>query len=139
VNVKKGQFLAPWDMKNVVDKLLESNNKQIILTERGYTFGYNNLVTDMRAFPILKTFGFPVCFDATHSVQLPGGDGTTTSGERQHIFTLAKASLAAGADLLFMEAHPKPEEAKSDTKCQIPFSELDKILPVLIKIYELTR
>ncbi|MBI5274617.1 MAG: 3-deoxy-8-phosphooctulonate synthase [Chlamydiales bacterium] len=139
VNVKKGQFVASWDMKNVVDKIVESGNNQIIVTERGYTFGYNNLVTDMRAFPIMKKFGFPVCFDATHSVQLPGGDVTSSSGEREHIFTLAKAALAAGADLLFMEAHNKPEEAKSDAKCQIPFSELEKMLPVLIKIYELTR
>ncbi len=139
VNVKKGQFMAPWDMKNVIVKLEECGNHQVILTERGCSFGYNNLTTDMRSFPIMKQWGYPVCFDATHAVQLPGGDQTSSGGDRQYILPLARAALAAGADLLFMEAHANPSEAKSDAKTQISFEELEKALPSLIRLYELVH
>lgn len=139
VNVKKGQFLAPWDMKNVVVKLEECGNTQMILTERGFTFGYNNLSTDMRSFPIMKEWGYPVCFDATHAVQLPGGEQTSSGGDRKFILPLAKAALAAGADLLFMEAHSNPSEAKSDAKTQLSFKELEEALPRLIRLFETLR
>ena len=112
VNVKKGQFMAPWDMKNVVDKIRSMNNENIILTDRGTTFGYNNLVCDMRAIPIMQKLGVPVCFDATHAVQLPGAQGDSSGGEREFIPVLAKAALAAGANCLYMEAHPDPAKAK---------------------------
>lgn len=135
INVKKGQFLAPWDMKNVVDKILAAGNRKIILTDRGTCFGYNNLVSDMRAIPVMKDFGFPVCFDATHSVQLPGGNGTSSGGERKFVKTLARAAIAAGCDLLFMEAHPDPSKAPSDKDAQIPFENLEELLIQLKKIY----
>ena len=136
VNVKKGQFMAPWDMKNVVDKLVATGNHKIILTDRGTSFGYNNLVSDMRAIYVMKEMGYPVCFDATHSVQLPGGQGTSSGGERQYIPVLAKASLAAGANCLFMEAHPDPKNAKSDAASVLPFDELPQLLNLLKRLYE---
>ncbi len=136
VNVKKGQFLASWDMKNVVEKLLECGNRKIILTERGATFGYNNLVSDMRSIPIMQKFGFPVCFDATHSVQLPGGLGTTTGGQREFIPTLAKAAVAAGCNALFIEAHPNPSLAKSDAATVMPFDALKTLLHQIARLYE---
>ena len=135
VNVKKGQFMAPWDMKNIVKKIQETGNDKIILTERGVTFGYNNLVSDMRNIPIMKEFGI-VCFDATHSVQLPGGLGQTSGGNREFIPTLAKAAIAAGADCLFMEAHPNPKEAKSDAASVLSFEELPSLLRSLKKLFE---
>lgn len=128
VNVKKGQFLAPWDMKNVVDKVLSTGNQQLILTDRGTSFGYNNLVSDMRAIPIMGQWGFPVCFDASHSTQLPGGAGTSSGGQREFIPTLSFAAIAAGADCLFIESHPNPKEAKSDKETVYPFSELSRLL-----------
>lgn len=128
VNVKKGQFLAPWDMKNVVDKLLATGNEKIILTDRGTTFGYNNLVSDMRAIPIMRQMGFPVCFDASHSVQLPGGSGTSSSGQREFIPTLTLSSIAAGADILFIESHNDPSVAKSDKDSVFPLTELPMLL-----------
>lgn len=124
VNVKKGQFLAPWDMKNVVDKILSTGNDQIILTDRGTTFGYNNLVSDMRSIPIMGQLGFPTCFDASHSVQLPGGAGTSSGGQREFIPTLTRASIAAGADCLFVESHNDPKNAKSDKDSVLPFEDL---------------
>jgi len=124
VNVKKGQFLAPWDMKNVVDKILSTGNDQIILTDRGTTFGYNNLVSDMRSIPIMGKWGFPTCFDASHSVQLPGGAGTSSGGQREFIPTLTRASIAAGADCLFIESHNNPLEAKSDKESVLSFEDL---------------
>lgn len=136
VNVKKGQFLAPWDMKNVVEKLTECGQKNIILTDRGTTFGYNNLVSDMRSIPIMQSFGFPVCFDATHSVQLPGGLGSASGGERHFIPTLAKAAIAAGANALFIEAHPNPALAKSDASTVMPFDALKTLLSQVEKLYE---
>lgn len=139
VSVKKGQFMAPWDMGNVVNKIETAGNNKIILIDRGTSFGYNNLVSDMRAIPIMQTFGYPVCFDATHSVQLPGGQGETSGGQREFIPILAKASLAAGADCLFMEAHPDPVNAKSDAAAVLDFKELPGLLNVLSKLYELMQ
>lgn len=135
VNVKKAQFLAPWDMKNVVNKLEESGNEKIMLCERGTTFGYNNLVVDMTGILEMKKFGYPVIFDATHSVQKPGGNGTATGGNREYVEYLAKAALAIGVDGLFMEVHPDPDNAKSDGPNMIPLNELKNILKKLIKIY----
>lgn len=136
VNVKKGQFLSPFEMKNVVEKLLACGQKKIILTDRGTTFGYNNLVSDMRAIPIMQSFGFPVCFDATHSVQLPGGLGTSSGGQREFIPTLAKAAIAAGANVLFIEAHPNPAQAKSDAGTVMPYDALKTLLSQVERLYE---
>ena len=136
VNVKKGQFLAPWDMKNVVGKLKEYQCKKILLTDRGTQFGYNNLIADMRSIPIMQEFGFPVIFDATHSAQLPGGDGSTSSGMRAMIPTLAKSAVAAGCDGVFMEVHNDINNAKSDAATQWPLSELEHLLIKLKHIRE---
>ena len=136
VNVKKGQFLAPWDMKNVVDKLKEHQCKKILLTDRGTQFGYNNLISDMRSIPIMQEFGFPVIFDATHSAQLPGGGGSTSSGMRAMIPTLAKSAVAAGCDGVFMEVHNDINNAKSDAATQWPLSELEHLLIKLKHIRE---
>lgn len=136
INIKKGQFLSPWDMKNVVEKLLEVGQKRILLTDRGTTFGYNNLVSDMRAIPVMQSFGFPVCFDATHSAQLPGGLGEMTGGQREFIPTLAKAAIAAGANALFIEAHPNPSLAKSDGATVMPLDALKGLLAQLERLYE---
>lgn len=139
VNVKKGQFLSPWDMKNVVEKLLSTGNEKIILTDRGTSFGYNNLVSDFRGIPVMQSFGFPVCFDASHSTQLPGGLGAVSGGQREYIPTLAKAAVAAGCNALFIEAHPTPDTAKSDASTVLGFDALKKILPVLERLYEALR
>jgi 2-dehydro-3-deoxyphosphooctonate aldolase (KDO 8-P synthase) len=139
VSVKKGQFLAPWDMSNVVKKITAFNNQKIILVDRGTTFGYNNLVSDMRSIPIMQQFGFPVCYDATHAVQKPGGLGEMSGGDREFIPVLAKAALAAGADCLFMEAHPNPSEAKSDAASVLDFKELEKMLPKLEQLFTLRQ
>ena len=136
VNVKKGQFLAPWDMKNVVTKLEESGCKNILLTDRGTQFGYNNLVADMRAIPLMQEFGYPVIFDATHSAQLPGGDGSTTAGMRDMIPTLAKSAVAAGCNGIFMEIHDNVNEAKSDAATQWPLDQLESLLTDLKAIRE---
>ena len=135
VNVKKGQFLAPWDMKNVVTKLEESGCNSILVTDRGAQFGYNNLVADMRAIPIMKRFGHPVIFDATHSAQLPGG-GSTSSGMRDMIPTLAKSAVAAGCNGLFMEIHDNISDAKSDSTTQWPLDQLESLLIKLKSIRE---
>jgi 2-dehydro-3-deoxyphosphooctonate aldolase (KDO 8-P synthase) len=134
LNVKKGQFVAPHDMNQVVFKVKEAENPNLMLTERGFSFGYNNLVCDMRGIPIMKNFGVPVCFDASHSVQLPGGLGNVSSGDRHFIPTLAKSAIAAGADAIFIETHPDPDKAKSDSKSQWP---LDKLRPLLDLLYNL--
>lgn len=139
INVKKGQFMAPWDMKNVVDKILSTGNKQIILTDRGASFGYNNLVSDMRAIPIMQNLGFPVCFDATHSVQIPGGHGTSSGGQREFIPTLAKAAVAAGCNCLFMETHPNPEKALSDKDSVVPLKEMPSLLKTLNNLYKVIQ
>lgn len=134
VNVKKGQFLSPWEMSNVVKKLEESGTSQILLTERGSSFGYNNLVVDMRSLPIMRRFGYPVVFDATHSVQLPGGAGTSSSGQREFITPLASAAAAAGCDGFFMEVHPNPDTALSDGPNMVPLQQLKPLLERLIRI-----
>lgn len=134
VNVKKGQFLSPGEMANVITKLEDSGTRRIILTERGTTFGYNNLVVDMRALPIMRAFGYPVVFDATHSVQLPGGAGTTSSGQREFITPLACAAAAAGCDGFFMEVHPDPDRALSDGPNMVPLHDLKKLLERLLRI-----
>jgi len=139
INVKKGQFMAPWDMGNVVQKILSTGNEKIILTDRGTTFGYNNLVSDMRAIPIMQKFGFPVCFDATHSVQLPGGNGSSSGGQREFIPTLARAAVAAGCNCLFMEAHPNPLKALSDKDSVISFAALPNLLRSLKRIYDVVQ
>ena len=134
VNVKKGQFLSPWDMSNVVKKLEESGTRRIVLTERGFSFGYNNLAVDMRALPVLKGLGYPVVFDVTHSVQLPGGGGTHSSGQREFIAPLARAAAAAGCDGFFMEVHPNPEQALSDGATMVPLEKMKALLEELRKI-----
>ncbi len=134
VNVKKGQFLSPWEMGNVVTKLEESGNRRILLTERGSSFGYNNLVVDMRAFPILRGFGYPVVFDATHSVQLPGGAGTRSAGQREFVAPLAAAAAGAGCGGFFMEVHPDPDHALSDGPNMVPLHTLKPLLERLVRI-----
>lgn len=135
VNVKKAQFLAPWDMKNVVGKLEDSGCKDIMLCERGTTFGYNNFVVDMTSLIEMKSFGYPVVFDATHSVQKPGGKGTSSDGNREFVEYLAKAAIAVGVDALFMEVHPDPENAKCDGPNMVKLSDLEELLTKLVDIY----
>jgi len=134
VNVKKGQFLSPWEMSNVVKKLEECGTSKILLTERGSSFGYNNLVVDMRGLPVMRSFGYPVIFDATHSVQLPGGGGTHSSGQREFITPLASAAAAAGCDGFFMEVHPHPDTALSDGPNMVPLHQLKPLLERLVQI-----
>jgi 2-dehydro-3-deoxyphosphooctonate aldolase (KDO 8-P synthase) len=134
VNVKKGQFLSPLEMANAVKKIEECDNRRIVLTERGSSFGYNNLVVDMRSFPILRSFGYPVVFDATHSVQLPGGGGTKSSGQREFIEPLACAAAGAGVDGFFMEVHPNPDEALSDGPNMVPLHQLKSLLERVMRI-----
>ncbi len=128
VNVKKGQFLAPWDMKNVVEKIYGTGNKNLLLCERGASFGYNTLVVDMRSLPIMRALGCPVVFDATHSVQQPGGQGTTSGGQREFIPPLLRAAVAAGVDALFLEVHPDPAHALSDAATMLPLDKLRGLL-----------
>jgi 2-dehydro-3-deoxyphosphooctonate aldolase (KDO 8-P synthase) len=128
VNVKKGQFLAPWDMKNVVTKLTESGNDKVLLCERGTSFGYNTLVSDMRGLPIMAETGFPVVFDATHSVQQPGGQGTTSGGQREFVPVLARAAIAVGVAAVFMETHESPDTAPSDGPNMIPLDQMPALL-----------
>ncbi|MGF1588765.1 MAG: 3-deoxy-8-phosphooctulonate synthase [Pleurocapsa sp.] len=135
INVKKGQFLAPWDMKNVVKKLEHGGAKNILLTERGTSFGYNNLVVDFRSLPQMRELGYPVVFDATHSVQMPGGKGDKTGGQREFVPYLAKAAAAVGIDALFMEVHENPDIAPSDGPNMIPLANLEKILRQVVSIH----
>ena len=139
VNVKKGQFLSPKDMRNVVDKILEGGNSNIMLTERGASFGYNNLVVDMRSFPIMRSFGYPVVFDATHSVQIPGGLGTASSGNREYVEYLTRAAVGAGVDALFMEVHDNPEEALSDGPNMVYLDKLEDLLKDALSIYNIVK
>lgn len=139
VNVKKAQFLAPWDMKNVVNKLEASGTKKIMLCERGSSFGYNYFVVDMTSIPTMKEFGYPVIFDATHSVQRPGGLGSASGGNRAMVPYLAKAALAAGADGLFMEIHPDPEKALSDGPNMIALNGVGAFIGSALKVYEAIR
>jgi len=134
VNVKKGQFLAPWEMKNVVDKVRESGNNQVLLTERGASFGYNNLVVDFRSFPIMQSFGCPVVFDVTHSLQLPGAQGQSSGGQPEFIPHFARAGVAAGVDGLFMEVHDDPAKALSDGPNALRLSLLAPLLEEVVKI-----
>jgi 2-dehydro-3-deoxyphosphooctonate aldolase (KDO 8-P synthase) len=139
INIKKGQFLAPWDMKNVVTKMKEMKNENILLCERGTTFGYNNMVVDMRSFLEMRKFGYPVVFDVTHAVQKPGGLGTATSGDREYVFPLMRAGLAIGVDAIFAEVHPNPNEAKSDGPNMLKIDDLEEILKVAVRIDDLAK
>ena len=139
VNVKKGQFMAPGDMRNVVDKLHEGGCSQILLTERGASFGYNNLVVDMRTFPIMRSFGYPVVFDGTHSVQLPGGAGNCSAGNREFVPNLVRAAVGAGVDALFMEVHDNPEEALCDGPNMVYLDKLEDLLKDALAIHEVVR
>jgi 2-dehydro-3-deoxyphosphooctonate aldolase (KDO 8-P synthase) len=134
VNIKKGQFLSPWEMRNVVDKARSTGNEAILVCERGFSFGYNNLVSDMRSLSILRETGCPVVFDATHSVQLPGGQGASSGGQREFIPVLARAAVAAGVAGLFMETHPRPEEALSDGPNAWPLSRMEPLLTTLVEL-----
>lgn len=137
VNVKKGQFLAPWDAKNIVDKLRSAGCEKILLTERGASFGYNNLVVDLRSFPIMRAFGVPVVFDTTHSLQLPGGLGKATGGQAEFIEHFARSAVACGVDAVFMEVHDDPKNAPSDGPNQLPLERLEKLLVKLKQIHEI--
>jgi 2-dehydro-3-deoxyphosphooctonate aldolase (KDO 8-P synthase) len=139
VNVKKGQFLAPWDTKNIVEKVRSVGNDQVLLTERGASFGYNNLVADMRSLVVMHSFGVPVVFDATHSVQLPGGAGTASSGQREFVPHLARAAVATGCDALFMEIHPDPDRAPSDGPNMLRLEDLSPLLAQIIQIDRIVR
>ena len=139
VNIKKGQFLAPQQMKSLVKKVEDSGNKNIMLTDRGTSFGYNNLVVDFRSIPIMKSFGYPVVFDATHSVQMPGSNGDSTGGDRSFVPMLAKAAMAAGADVLFFEIHPDPEKALCDGANMLYLKDAEKVFSICKEIFEVVR
>lgn len=139
INVKKAQFLSPWDMSNVVEKIVGAGNNNIVLTERGASFGYNNLVVDMRSFPVMQKLGYPVVYDVTHSVQLPGGQGHASGGQPEFIETLARAGAAAGVDGIFLETHENPAAALSDGANALPLSQLAGLLTRLKQIGELVR
>lgn len=139
VNVKKGQFLAPWDVINIIEKFHSTGNKNILLTERGTSFGYNNLVVDFRAFPIMRSFGVPVVFDVTHSLQLPGGQGACSGGQREFAGPLLKAAVAAGIDGIFMEVHPDPDRALCDGPNMIPLDQVRSLLMAVIALHTCSR
>ncbi|MCR4318900.1 MAG: 3-deoxy-8-phosphooctulonate synthase [Candidatus Brocadiaceae bacterium] len=135
INIKKGQFLAPWDMKSVVEKMRSTGNEQILLTERGTCFGYNNLVSDMRSLVIMRELGYPVIYDATHSVQLPGGQGNVSGGERNMVIPLARAAVATGCDGLFLEVHENPEQALSDAATMLTIEALPNLIEQVLEIH----
>ena len=139
INVKKGQFLAPWDMSNVIKKIEESGNRNILITERGASFGYNTLVSDMRALPIMSKLGFPIVFDATHSVQQPGGMGEKSGGQREFVPYLARAAIAVGVGAIFLETHEDPDNAPSDGPNMVPLDKLEKLLSQLFEIDNLIK
>jgi 2-dehydro-3-deoxyphosphooctonate aldolase (KDO 8-P synthase) len=139
VNIKKGQFLAPWDVKHVIEKFVSTGNKNLMITERGTSFGYHNLVVDFRGFPVIRSFGYPVFFDVTHSLQLPGGEGVRTGGQREFAEPLARAAVAAGVDGLFIEVHPNPNHALSDASSMLPLNEIETLLRRLKAIFETVR
>lgn len=139
VNVKKGQFLAPWDMKSVVEKIRSAGNEQILLTERGASFGYNNLVSDMRSLVIMRELGYPVIYDATHSVQLPGGQGNVSGGERNMVVPLARAAVATGCDGLFLEVHETLEKALSDAATMLPVKDMPHLIEQVLEIHRIVR
>jgi 2-dehydro-3-deoxyphosphooctonate aldolase (KDO 8-P synthase) len=134
VNIKKGQFLAPWDMQHVVEKLAASGNQRLLVTERGASFGYNTLVVDFRSLPQLRDLGYPVVFDATHSVQMPGGQGNKSGGQRQFVPHLARAAVAVGVDALFMEIHADPDSAPSDGPNMVPLAKLEGLLQQVVNL-----
>jgi 2-dehydro-3-deoxyphosphooctonate aldolase (KDO 8-P synthase) len=137
INIKKGQFLSPWDMEQVVLKAISRGNNSILLTERGTSFGYNNLIVDMRSISVMKDFGYPVVFDATHGIQLPGGQGKSSGGQREFAAPLARAAIAAGADGIFLEIHPDPDSALSDGPNSLPFEQVESLLVVLKEIHRI--
>ena len=139
INVKKGQFLAPWDMKNVIQKIEDSGNKNILITERGASFGYNTLVSDLRSIPIMSKYGFPIVFDATHSVQQPGGMGDKSGGQREFVPHLARAAVAVGVGAVFIETHEDPDNAPSDGPNMVPLNEIKSLLQKLIEIDKLIK
>lgn len=139
VNIKKGQFLAPWDMRPVSDKVRSTGNEQILLTERGVCFGYNNLVSDMRSLVIMREFGYPVIYDATHSIQLPGGQGNVSGGERSMVIPLARAAIATGCDGLFLEVHETPEKALSDAATMLPVKDLPYLIEQVLEIHQIIK
>ena len=139
INIKKGQFLAPWDMVNVTKKIEQSGNKKILVTERGASFGYNTLVSDMRSLPIMAKNGYPVVFDATHSVQQPGGMGDKSGGQREFVEYLSRAAIAVGVAAVFMETHPDPDNAPSDGPNMVPLSQMPKLLKQLVEIDNLIK
>ncbi|MEC4676829.1 MAG: 3-deoxy-8-phosphooctulonate synthase [Nitrospirota bacterium] len=136
VNVKKGQFLSPWDVKNITEKFISTGNHNLFITERGTSFGYNNLVVDFRGLPIIRSFGYPVIFDITHSLQTPGGQGTSSGGQREFAEPLARAAVAVGVDGLFMEVHPEPGKALCDGPNMISLDDVDRLLTVIIAIHK---
>ena len=138
INLKKGQFLSPWDMRFGVEKIRSAGGRQILLTERGFTMGYNNLVVDMRSLSVLRGLGCPVIYDATHSVQLPGGAGASSGGQREFIAPLARAAVAAGVDGIFIEVHPDPDKALCDGPNSLPLAEVESLLRTLVRIHEVT-
>ncbi len=139
INVKKGQFLAPWDMQNVVDKIVQSGNPNVMVCERGASFGYNTLVSDMRALPIMAKIGSPIVFDATHSVQQPGGNGTSSGGDRTMVPYLARAAASIGVAVIFMEAHPDPDKAPSDGPNMVRFDELEELVASIMAYDKITK
>ena len=139
INVKKGQFLAPWDVANIIEKIKTAGNENILITERGASFGYNNLVFDVRGLPVMRKMGYPVVFDATHAVQLPGGAGAASGGQREMVTYLARAAVAAGVDGIFFEVHPNPENALCDGANSLYLDTLEELLTVLIKIDKLVK
>jgi 2-dehydro-3-deoxyphosphooctonate aldolase (KDO 8-P synthase) len=139
INLKKGQFLSPWEMEPAIHKITSTGNRKLLITERGISFGYNNLVVDMRSIAIMKDFGFPVVFDATHSVQLPGGSGASSGGQREFVEYLSRAAVAAGANGVFMEVHPNPESALCDGPNSLPLDQVMPLLDMLKKIHRLVR
>lgn len=139
INLKKGQFLSPWEMEPAIHKIISTGNRKVLITERGASFGYNNLVVDMRSIAIIKDFGFPVVFDATHSVQLPGGSGTSSGGQREFVEYLSRAAVAAGANGVFMEVHPNPDSALCDGPNSLPLDQVRPLLAMLKKIHRLVR
>lgn len=137
VNIKKGQFLAPWDMKNIIEKFTSTGNRRLLLTERGTSFGYNNLVVDFRGLPLMRSYGYPVVFDVTHSLQLPGGQGSSSGGQREFAEAFARAAVAVGVDGLFMEVHPDPDNALCDGPNMIPLDRVPRLLKTVHAIHAL--
>lgn len=139
VNVKKGQFLAPWDVKHIIEKFTSTGNQNLLLTERGTSFGYNNLIVDFRGFSVIRSFGYPMLFDVTHSLQLPGGEGSSSGGQREFAPSLARAAVATGVDGLFVEVHPDPIKALSDASTMIPLNEIEGLLQQTKTLHDMVR